>query len=219
MIVKPTRGGCTSQCPSVCLFVRLSVTNVYLSGKMAWLAQQRNAAWRRSSDGGGSLTRRPFSPYLLTCSIFSLQQTCCKRRGSASCCMRTETCSVTAAFGDLHARAVMLLDPYVKVYLMYNGQRIGKKKTHVKKRTLNPVFNESFIFDLPTTDPTSSGASNFLAGVSLEFVVLDWDQMTKNEVVGRLEIGAGSGDAERAHWLEVVSCPRKQIASWHKLNE
>jgi len=114
---------------------------------------------------------------------------------------------------------VMFLDPYVKVYLTYNGQRIAKKKTHIKKRTLNPVFNESFIFDLPTTDPTGAAASNFLAGVSLEFVVLDWDQMTKNEIVGHLEIGAGSGDAERAHWLEVVSCPRKQIASWHKLNE
>lgn len=40
-------------------------------------------------------------------------------------------------------------DPYVKIYLLYNGQRIAKKKTHVKKRTLNPVFNESFLFDVP----------------------------------------------------------------------
>ena len=95
------------------------------------------------------------------------------------------------------------VDPYVKVYLMYNGQRIAKKKTHIKKRTLNPVYNESFIFDLPTSDPstTTAAGSNFLSGVSLEFVVLDWDQMTKNELVGHLEIGAGSGDAERVHWL------------------
>jgi len=47
-----------------------------------------------------------------------------------------------------------------------------------------------------------------------------WLEMVKNEVVGHAEIGAGAaGDTERAHWLEVVSCPRKQIASWHKLNE
>ena len=45
-----------------------------------------------------------------------------------------------------------LADPYVKIYLMYNGQRISKKKTHVKKRTLNPVFNESFVFDLPRNE-------------------------------------------------------------------
>lgn len=45
-----------------------------------------------------------------------------------------------------------LADPYVKIYLLYNGQRIAKKKTHVKKRTLSPVFNESFAFDIPTTE-------------------------------------------------------------------
>ena len=47
---------------------------------------------------------------------------------------------------------IFLADPYVKIYLMYNGQRISKKKTHVKKRTLNPVFNESFVFDLPRNE-------------------------------------------------------------------
>lgn len=68
-----------------------------------------------------------------------------------------------------------LADPYVKIYLLYNGQRIAKKKTHVKKRTLNPVFNESFVFDIP------SGADG-LDNVSLEFLLLDWDRVTKNEV-------------------------------------
>lgn len=68
-----------------------------------------------------------------------------------------------------------LADPYVKIYLLYNGQRIAKKKTHVKKRTLSPVFNESFVFDIPTT-------GDGLANVSLEFLLLDWDRVTKNEV-------------------------------------
>lgn len=45
-----------------------------------------------------------------------------------------------------------LADPYVKIYLLCNGQRIAKKKTHVKKRTLSPVFNESFAFDIPTNE-------------------------------------------------------------------
>ena len=56
-------------------------------------------------------------------------------------------------------------DPYVKIYLLYNGQRIAKKKTHVKKRTLNPVFNESFLFDVPYNEG--------LQNISLEFLVLD----------------------------------------------
>ena len=66
-------------------------------------------------------------------------------------------------------------DPYVKIYLLHKEQRISKKKTHVKKRTLNPVFNESFVFDLPRTD-------NGLADIQLEFALLDWDRVTKNEV-------------------------------------
>jgi synaptotagmin-4 len=68
-----------------------------------------------------------------------------------------------------------VLDPYVKIYLLFNNQRIAKKKTHVKKRTLNPVFNESFVFDLPKSE-------DGLASVQLEFMLLDWDRVTKNEV-------------------------------------
>ena len=70
---------------------------------------------------------------------------------------------------------LMILDPYVKIYLLFNNQRIAKKKTHVKKRTLNPVFNESFVFDLPKSE-------DGLKSVQLEFMLLDWDRVTKNEV-------------------------------------
>jgi len=66
-------------------------------------------------------------------------------------------------------------DPYVKMYLLVGGQRVSKKKTHVKRRTLNPVFNESFVLELPT-------GTQELTNVSLEFLLLDWDRVTKNEV-------------------------------------
>ncbi|KAG7300255.1 hypothetical protein JYU34_015825 [Plutella xylostella] len=106
-----------------------------------------------------------------------------------------------------------LADPYVKMYLLYNGQRIAKKKTHVKKRTLNPVFNESFVFEVPAA-PNAS-----LDHVSLELLVLDWDRVTKNEVIGRLELGASGAGSTRHHWREVQAAPRRQIADWHKLKE
>ena len=41
------------------------------------------------------------------------------------------------------------IDPYVKVCLFQNGKRIKKKKTTVKKYTLNPYYNESFSFEMP----------------------------------------------------------------------
>ncbi|KIH55155.1 C2 domain protein [Ancylostoma duodenale] len=44
------------------------------------------------------------------------------------------------------------LNPYVKLYLRKeNGERIVKKKTHVRRATVNPVYNESFVFELPET--------------------------------------------------------------------
>ncbi|CAL1284779.1 unnamed protein product [Larinioides sclopetarius] len=104
-----------------------------------------------------------------------------------------------------------LCDPYVKIYLLYNNQRIAKKKTHVKKRTTNPVFNESFVFEVPYNEG--------LENISLEFLVLDWDRVTKNEVIGRLELGPKSGGPAQQHWNEVCNAPRRQIAEWHKLKE
>ncbi|XP_013393522.1 synaptotagmin-4-like isoform X2 [Lingula anatina] len=104
-----------------------------------------------------------------------------------------------------------LSDPYVKIYLLYDGQRVAKKKTHVKKRTVNPVFNESFVFDVPSNEG--------LENIGLELLLLDYDRVTKNEVIGRLDLGVHTKGNELCHWSEVVNCPRKQIAQWHKLKE
>ncbi|KAI1301830.1 Synaptotagmin-4 [Halotydeus destructor] len=104
-----------------------------------------------------------------------------------------------------------LCDPYVKIYLLYNKQRIAKKKTHVKKRTTSPVFNESFVFDVPYNEG--------LENLSLDFVLLDYERVTKNEVIGRLDIGPMADGSGHKHWTDVSTCPRRQIAEWHKLKE
>ncbi|KAM8921037.1 synaptotagmin-11 isoform 2-T2 [Pelodytes ibericus] len=104
-----------------------------------------------------------------------------------------------------------LSDPYVKVNVYYGRKRIAKKKTHVKKCTLNPVFNESFIYDIPT---------ELLPDISIEFLVIDFDRTTKNQVVGRIILGAHSVTANGIeHWREVCDNPRKMIAKWHSLSE
>nr|XP_020652982.1 synaptotagmin-11 isoform X1 [Pogona vitticeps] len=102
-------------------------------------------------------------------------------------------------------------NPYVKVNVYYGRKRIAKKKTHVKKCTLNPIFNESFIYDIP---------AELLPDVSIEFLAIDFDRTTKNEVVGRLILGAHSVTAGGVdHWREVCESPRKQITKWHSLSE
>ncbi|CAI6345936.1 unnamed protein product [Macrosiphum euphorbiae] len=105
-----------------------------------------------------------------------------------------------------------LADPFVKINFLVDGTRISKKRTHMKKRTLNPVYNESFVFDLPSTVVD-------LHNVCIEFCVFDHDRVTKNEIIGRVLMGHPdnpSVTAER-HWKEVMNAPRRQIADWHKL--
>lgn len=60
----------------------------------------------------------------------------------------------------------LLLDPYVKVSLICDGRRLKKKKTSIKKNTLNPSYNEAIIFDIP---PDS------MDHVSLHISVMDYD--------------------------------------------
>ncbi|KAM5303630.1 extended synaptotagmin-2 isoform 3-T3 [Glossophaga mutica] len=43
-------------------------------------------------------------------------------------------------------------DPYVRVYLLPDKRRSGRRKTHVSKKTLNPVFDQSFDFSVSLPD-------------------------------------------------------------------
>ncbi|XP_066530646.1 synaptotagmin-11a [Hoplias malabaricus] len=102
-------------------------------------------------------------------------------------------------------------NPYVKVNVFYGRRRIAKKKTHVKKCTLNPVFNESFVYDVP---------AELMPDISIEFLLIHFERTTKNEVVGRLVLGGQSPTPSGVtHWREVCDNPRRQIAKWHNLAE
>lgn len=50
---------------------------------------------------------------------------------------------------NLHTKLLCIADPYVKIQLLQGGKRLKKKKTTVKKNTLNPYYNESFSFEIP----------------------------------------------------------------------
>nr|XP_034356923.1 synaptotagmin-6 [Arvicanthis niloticus] len=101
-------------------------------------------------------------------------------------------------------------DPYVKVSLLCDGRRLKKKKTTIKKNTLNPVYNEAIIFDIPPEN---------MDQVSLLISVMDYDRVGHNEIIGVCRVGINAEGLGRDHWNEMLAYPRKPIAHWHSLVE
>uniref|UniRef100_A0A8C4KIZ5 Synaptotagmin-7 n=1 Tax=Dromaius novaehollandiae TaxID=8790 RepID=A0A8C4KIZ5_DRONO len=102
-------------------------------------------------------------------------------------------------------------DPYVKVWLMYKDKRVEKKKTVVMKRCLNPVFNESFVFDIPTER---------LRETTIVITVMDKDRLSRNDVIGKvgpIYLSWKSGPGEVKHWKDMIARPRQAVAQWHQL--
>ncbi|CAD6186082.1 unnamed protein product [Caenorhabditis auriculariae] len=96
-------------------------------------------------------------------------------------------------------------DPYVKLYLRKeSGERIVKKKTHVRRATLNPVYNESFVFELPDSK---------LDTAVIDLQVINHDRSNRNDVIGRALL-----NMEDAHVVEVLENPGRQVAQWHHLD-
>jgi hypothetical protein len=51
----------------------------------------------------------------------------------------------------VHQQQCLLSDCCVKVFLIQNGKRAGKKRTSMKKDQPNPIFNEAMIFSVPSS--------------------------------------------------------------------
>ncbi|KAM6289188.1 synaptotagmin-C-like, partial [Aegotheles albertisi] len=101
-------------------------------------------------------------------------------------------------------------DPYVKASLMAEGRRLKKRKTSIKKNTLNPSYNEALVFDVPHES---------VHHVSLTIAVVDYDCIGHNEVIGLCRVGGDAEGAGREHWERMLANPRKPIEHWHTLVE
>eukprot|EP01112_Ceratiomyxa_fruticulosa_P020588 TRINITY_DN7054_c0_g1_i1.p1 TRINITY_DN7054_c0_g1~~TRINITY_DN7054_c0_g1_i1.p1 ORF type:complete len:846 (+),score=186.10 TRINITY_DN7054_c0_g1_i1:374-2539(+) len=73
-----------------------------------------------------------------------------------------------------------LSDPYIKV--KFGGV---KKKTRVQKKTLNPFYNEDFLFDVvDNPNPEKDGYDNRVVRVE----IWDWDRVGANDFMGEVLI-------------------------------
>ncbi|XP_041853754.1 synaptotagmin VIII isoform X2 [Melanotaenia boesemani] len=99
-------------------------------------------------------------------------------------------------------------DPYVKVQLALDKRKWKKRTTSVKKKTLNPYFNESFTFDVSFEQ---------IQRVNLVISVWDHDAMTRNDAIGKVFLGCDATGNQLRHWADMLSNPRRPIAQWHSL--
>nr|XP_036230854.1 synaptotagmin 1 isoform X6 [Bactrocera oleae]XP_036230856.1 synaptotagmin 1 isoform X6 [Bactrocera oleae] len=103
-----------------------------------------------------------------------------------------------------------LSDPYVKIAIMQNGKRLKKKKTSIKKCTLNPYYNESFSFEVPFEQ---------IQKICLVVTVVDYDRIGTSEPIGRCILGCMATGTELRHWSDMLASPRRPIAQWHTLKD
>ncbi|XP_076370304.1 synaptotagmin-7-like [Tachypleus tridentatus] len=99
-------------------------------------------------------------------------------------------------------------DPYVKVWLHRGDKRVEKKKTQVHNRTLNPVFNETFQFIVPW---------EHIRETYLSVAVMDFDNIGRNELIGKVILSSRSGPTESKHWCDMLAKARSAISQWHRL--
>uniref|UniRef100_A0A8C6X3K3 Double C2-like domain-containing protein n=1 Tax=Naja naja TaxID=35670 RepID=A0A8C6X3K3_NAJNA len=99
-------------------------------------------------------------------------------------------------------------DPYVKTYLKPDEDKKSKHKTAVKKKTLNPEFNEEFLYEIKHGD---------LAKKTLEVTVWDYDIGKSNDFIGGVVLGINAKGERLKHWFDCLKNKDKKIERWHTL--
>ncbi|XP_028938658.1 double C2-like domain-containing protein beta [Ornithorhynchus anatinus] len=99
-------------------------------------------------------------------------------------------------------------DPYVKIYLKPDVDKKSKHKTAVKKKTLNPEFNEEFCYEIKHGDLTKK---------TLEVTVWDYDIGKSNDFIGGVVLGINAKGERLKHWFDCLKNKDKKMERWHTL--
>ncbi|RVE76284.1 hypothetical protein OJAV_G00006820 [Oryzias javanicus] len=101
-------------------------------------------------------------------------------------------------------------DPFVKIILQPDMGKKSKYKTSVKKKTLNPEFNEEFSYEVSLDQ---------LAKKTLEISVWDYDLGMSNDFIGGVELGINASGQRLKHWFECLKNKGKKVEYWHTLTQ
>ncbi|XP_033763925.1 synaptotagmin-B-like [Pecten maximus] len=107
-------------------------------------------------------------------------------------------------------RTTNTTDAYVKVVLMHDGRQLKKVKTVVKRSDLNPEYDETFAFDVPSQELNNV---YFCAAV-----IHANKEQRQHRLIGRMYLGPSFSTDAHAHWVQMTQNQRKQVTCWHKLH-
>ncbi|XP_046848226.1 synaptotagmin-like protein 4 isoform X3 [Xenia sp. Carnegie-2017] len=108
------------------------------------------------------------------------------------------------------ARGLLAMDeskntsnPYVKVFLLPDKSRQGKRKTKTKHETLHPEFNEELLFEIGTIE---------LLRRTLWVTVWHYDRFGRNGFLGevRLPLSDFPGSEVKSHWYPLLQAGPKE---------
>ncbi|XP_043111972.1 synaptotagmin-16 isoform X2 [Puntigrus tetrazona] len=103
-------------------------------------------------------------------------------------------------------------DTFGKLTLLNSmGQEISRCKTSIRRSQPNPVFKETFVFQVALFQ---------LSDVTLMVSIYNRRNMKRKEMIGWVALGQNSsGEEELLHWQDMKESGNQQVCRWHTLLE
>lgn len=103
-------------------------------------------------------------------------------------------------------------DTFGKLTLINSmGQEISRCKTSIRRSQPNPVFKETFVFQVALFQ---------LSDVTLMVSIYNRRNMKRKEMIGWVALGQNSsGEEELLHWQDMKESGNQQVCRWHTLLE
>ncbi|XP_063803768.1 synaptotagmin-16 isoform X3 [Pseudophryne corroboree] len=103
-------------------------------------------------------------------------------------------------------------DTYGKLSLLNAvGHELSRCKTSIRRGQPNPVYKETFIFQVALFQ---------LTDVTLMISIYNRRTIKRKEMIGWISLGQNSsGEEERSHWLEMKESKGQEVCQWHTLLE
>ncbi|NXL17819.1 SYTL4 protein, partial [Setophaga kirtlandii] len=99
-------------------------------------------------------------------------------------------------------------DSFVKGYLLPHKNKASKRKTPVVKKTLNPHYNHTFVYNGIKPEE--------LQHLCLELTVWDREPLSSNDFLGgvRLGVGTGMSNGQAVDWMDSTG---EELNLWQKM--